>query len=108
MELKRYVQINRGTVYDLEEPQQLRAYEMIKNGTQSVFGVKKTSDNILDLVEVGDLVEHNEYEDELRKVVSNGLERTLYLMGSEYMFYENIVAIYKRQPNGDYKRYEVK
>jgi len=112
MELKRYVQINRGDVYDLQDERQRKAYETIKHGTQSVFGVKKTSDNILDFVEVGDLVEDT--YGITAKVVDFGLsgdggeDERIFKCCYVDILYEDVKAIYKRQPNGDYKKYEVK
>ena len=67
--------------------------------------ITKTSDNILDLVEVGDLVELK--GNDMFYVTS---------INSDYFMNNNdgvnrgsshIVAIYKRQTNGDYKKYEV-
>ena len=81
----------------------------------------KTSDNIIDLVEVGDLVEiessvylHRVYE-QIYKGLNNQVLPYIYMnvhIESQYPLKdvnrEVITSIYKRQPNGDYKRYEVK
>lgn len=70
--------------------------------------LKETSDNILDLVELGDLVEtpkdiqRVEIIEEDRYVLQH--TRTHWIVISKI----NVIAIYKKQPNGDYKRYEVK
>ena len=97
MELKRYVLLGNNWIYDMNDPKDV----WIKTSNRPV---KKTSDNILDLVEVGDLVAHRFWgetesiiqevfriEDILNPIVNSGETK----------------AIYKRQPNGDYKRYEV-
>lgn len=68
--------------------------------------VKSSTDNILDLVEVGDLVE----------LKGNDMFYVTSINGDYFMENKDglnrgsshIIAIYKHQPNGDYKRYEVK
>jgi len=71
------------------------------------FGkVKKTSDNLLDLVEVGDLVAHRfwgETESIIREIRDEG--NLAYEISQSS---GKITAIYKRQQNGDFKKYEVK
>jgi hypothetical protein len=75
----------------------------------------KTSDNILDLVEVGDLVEmDNEWEilqvlrlsktDNPICIVRTSSNTEEYELNNYRKGF--IVAIYKRQLNGDYKKYE--
>jgi hypothetical protein len=85
-----------------------------------VANIKKTSYNILDLVEVGDLVEikdsvylHRVYE-QIYKGLNNQTLSFIYMTihtTSQYLLSdvnkEVITAIYKRQSNGDYKRYEI-
>jgi hypothetical protein len=128
MELKRYVLTNGNEIIE----DNVKGCYVNKHG-YAVYGplgdlfdlhdeskkVKRTSDNILDLVEVGDMVEiGNRFQpcgvmditdiDGSRKPIEDW-----WLCGK---FYRNIIkndnqritAIYKRQPNGDYKRYEVK
>lgn len=118
MELKRYVLtelhgiIDTTKVYDDEtNDYKIDNEELLvrHHSTTTVFTsfgkVKKTSDNLLDLVEVGDLVAHRFWgetesiiqevfriEDILNPIVNSGETK----------------AIYKRQQNGDFKRYEVK
>jgi len=58
-----------------------------------VYTISKTSDNILDLVEDGDLIRTT---------------KKLFEVQFSMLDYGKIVAIYKLQPNGDYKKYEVK
>ena len=95
--LKRYVLLNDDTIIDqVTQPKELIYFHE----------VKKTSDNILDLVEVGDMV-------------ANTYDILVYVLGiiiidgkvwsfdclHELLGAGDITAIYKRQPNGDYKRY---
>lgn len=83
--------------------------------------VKKTSDNIFDLVDVGDLIEikdspylHRVYE-QIYKGLNNQVLSFIYMTihtTGQYLLSEVnkdvIISIYKRQTNGDYKKYEVK
>ena len=75
--------------------------------------VIKKSDNIIDLVEVGDLVEYllttSKYKTKVDRVVSPRVtNHDVYLDLQNAVVSDNdIIIIYKRQPNGDYKRYEV-
>jgi hypothetical protein len=117
-ELKRYVLLENNKIYDTV----LTRYVAVDNvlftyyfGSHDVrVGViKKTSDNILDLVEVGDLVEINEmsgiyYVDSI--IIDEGLR--VFTCDQKYGYWfdfneTEVKAIYKRQTNGDYKRYEV-
>ncbi len=121
MELKRYVLLENDTIVEFYE-NEMFGFSYIENKidgivfTRSAFmkDVKKTSDNILDLVEVGDLVEINEmsgiyYVDSI--IIDEGLR--VFTCDQKYGYWfdfneTEVKAIYKRQTNGDYKRYEVK
>jgi len=108
MELKKYVLFNNNEISILEELDSFYVKNnslFLKNGRVWLGDFKKTSDNLLDLVEVGDLVAHRFWgetesiiqevfriEDILNPIVNSGETK----------------AIYKRQQNGDFKRYEVK
>ena len=123
MELKRYVQI-RKEVFEVEEvifntDNYVQFKAVNENHKRTIYKGDgyKTSDSILDLVEVGDLVElDNEWEilKILRFSKNNNIVCMVYTSSSteEYEFYDyrnkRITAIYKLQPNGDYKKYEVK
>ena len=109
MELKRYVlDTERCFIYDLTKEADVKKFEMIsKFATHFVNGAYKTSDNILELVEVGDLVklhrEHTLY------VVKESKKVNIIV---EDMYGENqtvrkiyIQVLWKLQYNGDYKRY---
>lgn len=98
----RFIQINRGNVYDMQNHFQSRAYQTIKNGKQSVFGIKKVSNNILDFVEPGDLIEIPQTIIRVDRINASGAFETL--ASREY---SKVKAIYKRLPNGDFIRYEV-
>ena len=111
MELKKYVLFNNNEISILEELDSFYVKNnslFLKNGRVWLGDFKKTSDNLLDLVEVGDLVE----EVLICQVTSIGhdvnsdITRFYYLLGSIAWF--DVKAIYKRQQNGDFKRYEVK
>lgn len=103
MELKRYVLMNDNTI--ITDIRQCRyndkKYEYAQSRSKegvvyfrelNVSEVKKTSDNILELVEVGDLVRTTQ---------------KLFEVQFSVLDYGKVIAIYKCQPNGDYKRYEV-
>ena len=105
MELKKYVLFTDGMVYKHNHISDL--YHYMSDDSKCIYvdninqdEVLKTSDNILDFVEVGDLV----------KVF--GIPQPLYFDGmvnvDRMKKNKNIEFIYKLQPNGDYKRYEVK
>lgn len=133
MELKRYVLLNNNNLWDLGSKKNAYGYAfnrytpehkdmyydhfeelngnlILTNGSgkekvvNTLGNIKKTSDNILDLVEpcylddlLGDLYEYN-IDDYVM------IDKVF----SDTDFSEKEVkAIYKRQSNGDYKRYEV-
>jgi len=99
MELKRYVlDTQRCFIYDMQNKYDVKKFEMIsKFATHFVNGACKTSDNILELRETGDLIR-----------TWNGIliELTERLI-KEALREIDIIHLFKRQPNGDYKRYEV-
>ena len=116
MELKRYVLgIEKGII----DTKGIEYYIWERNKLCSGGGgvldiILKTSDNILDLVEVGDLVEYelsttSTYATKIDKVVPcKRIEDKYFNLQNSLVPYDKVVAIYKLQPNGDYKRYEVK
>ena len=115
MEIKKYVLLNDyNLILDSKNEEELRVIHY-KDGDVLKVVVDnwyyplekldyKTSDNILDLVEVGDLVMSDDYVGAL-KVLSNTKHyfRTYHAIVAR----KNVKAIYKRQSNGDYKRYDV-
>lgn len=107
MELKRFVLLNNNKIHDLKNEKDVKAYETVKNSSHADFQVKKTSDNILDLLDVEDLVGYRfwgeDYE-HIEKMTSE--KRRIEKIAYNECWYQ-ILAIYKRQSNGDYKRYEV-
>ena len=108
MELKRYVLLNNNRIYDLQNEKDIKRYDTVKNSSHVDFQVKKTSDNILDLVEGDDLLD---LDGEIVHVFGTDEETGGYVLMNTDMIIKNssnITAIYKRQANGDYKRYEVK
>lgn len=107
MEIKRYVLLNNNRIYDLQNEKDIKAYETVKNSSHVDFQVKNTSDNILDLIEGNDLLD---LDGEIVHVFGIDEETGGYVLMNTDMIIKNsfnIVAIYKRQTNGDYKRYEV-
>ena len=107
MKLERYVLLDNTMIFDRnvikEEDFIFRILKRIENDdTENLCRqLKKTSNNILDLVEVGDLVEYVRYGD--KETVLKQYDKYT----DNILQYDNISAIYKKQPNGDYKRYEV-
>ena len=134
MELKRYVMLNKE-IYEVERVLEndvkhvyFKAVGEEYNRTIYDGDVYKTSDNILDLVEMADLVEvdylngllnRNGSEVRIHKielvqlVVKDVSGKTKIIIdmtedSNKTVKPECVIAIYKRQPNGDYKKYEVK
>ena len=100
MELKRYVLLKRGTILTK------RMFEEQKK-VDDWFATRlfiKTSDNILDLVEVGDLADIRDGIMSIDGIYENDIVLCRDIVTKDK---DNIKAIYKRQSNGDYKRYEV-
>jgi hypothetical protein len=104
-------------IYDLTNEKDVKKYDTVRNGNPTAYGVKRSSDNLLDLVEVGDLVEclyHKESSDGTKWIETpiyyvNSISNTYFHLPvfSIEKKHKNIVAIWKR--NGDtLKRYEVK
>ena len=118
MKLKRYVLLENNEIYDLEKQLILGdgreevggylGYELKigSNFTTTRYGdILKTSDNILDLVEAGDLVKGDTaciFVSEVTGIYDEEIQ-TLYHL----YWKKEIDTIYKKQPNGDYKKYEV-
>ena len=117
MELKRYVLTDDKQIYDLtklsyypsidgvNKRYQIPSRNLYTSETETLnYRVIKTSDNILDLVVPctlwdldGDLYEHTMGDFVMIDKVFD----------DSSMSVRNVTAIYKKQPNGDYKRYEV-
>ena len=115
MELKKYVLLKDNRVVEIYKKEKF-GYSYVDEVindivcTRSILisDVKKTSDNILDLVGVGDLVGYRfwgeDYENIDKMRDEQNINNDIKYNGNGFV----IVAIYKRQTNGDYKRYEVK
>ena len=111
MEIKKYALLKNNAIVELYENNKFWFSYVGEEKDGIVFissaltsDVKLTSDNILDLVEVGDLVMSDDYVGAL-KVLSNTKHyfRTYHAIVAK----KNVKEIYKRQLNGDYKRYDV-
>lgn len=122
MELKRYVMLDKKEIIDTSkeifyfrgENQLYRDRPNAPQVTVRIGTAIKTSDNILDLVEEGDLVELSggkERKNDIHMII-NAINGNMITWDNLWIYKERdkdiISAIYKRQPNGDYKRYEVK
>ncbi|MDY0278570.1 MAG: hypothetical protein RBQ97_10865 [Acholeplasma sp.] len=117
MTIKKYILLNNNKIYDLQNEKDIKAYKIVKNSNHVDLQVKKTSDNILDLVEVEDLI--GCYYEKKSSDGETWIETPIYYVNgiSETHYHlpvfsiekddKHIKAIYKLQPNGDYKRYEV-
>ena len=114
MELKRYVLLNDyNLILDSKNEEELRVVHYADGDELKVVVDNwyyplakldyKTSDNILNLVELGDLVEDG---NNIMRVAQ--YENGVFFDVDSYTCQEGFVkAIYKRQTNGDYVRYEV-
>ena len=130
MELKRYVLTDRNNIVDLSKGciyanghvgKFILKDDIVYNqyddsyDLQTYCKIKNTSDNILDLVDVGDLLEKdNDWEILKVMKIRRGDAVCIIRTSSNIEEYEvkdyrksSILAIYKRQTNGDYKRYEI-
>jgi hypothetical protein len=103
MELKRYVLLNKNVIYDTKDFDDVKKFSMVKNSSHLDYQVKATSDNVLDLVEVGDLVESRNMILRVSQIRGKQFESEHFGI-SDFQ----VISIYKRKPNGDYKKYEVK
>lgn len=111
MELKRYVLFNDKMIYKFNKESGL--YHFDNNFNICISGsyvredlVIKTSDNILDLVEIGDLVEQDFKGDNYIQRIDVESDLAKIKEDIECGYSNYYPCIYKRQPNGDYKRYQ--
>lgn len=114
MEIKKYVLLDNNNILEISSPNNLN------NDDLEYFSqhMTKTSDNILDLIEVGDLIQC--YYEKKSSDGETWIETPIYYVNgiSETHYHlpvfsiekddKHIKAIYKKQTNGDYKKYEVK
>ena len=106
----RYILLNNNKIYDLHDTKDVKAYDTVKGSSHDDFKVKKTSNNILNLLEPctlwdlsGDLFEEH--------LNDNWVFINKYFSDTDFSNRSKdakVVAIYKRQSNGDFKKYEVK
>jgi len=95
--LKRFVLTSHNTIYEVVDK------KVLPIGLRDNY--IKTSDNILDLVEIGDLVVGQSYIYVSEVTEINNKEIGVF----NYLFWKSeITAFWKKQSNGDYKKYEVK
>jgi hypothetical protein len=92
----------------LHDTKDVKAYDTVKGSSHDDFKVKKSSNNILDLVEVGDLVAHRFWGETESIIKEMRCETDInWHVKQDVVVSGEITSIYKRQPNGDYKRYIV-
>ena len=121
MEFKRYVLLKDNNIVEFYENDKFGFSYVEKEQDGIIFtrsaltrDVKLTSDNILDLLENKDLVElkGGDGNDNDVHMIVNVIDGNMITLDKLWIYKERdrdtIAAIYKRQPNGDYKRYEVK
>lgn len=125
MKLERYVVLNNCILYDLVSEYDIMKFNMVKNGNPIRYGVKKTSNNKLDLVEVGDLIGiertiHGQLDnekftgEEVKQIITlknrsnrdGETNKRIYFNGG-YCRDCDVLSIYIREPGGNYKRYEI-
>ena len=111
-QLKRYVLLEDCTIWENDNFHVCDVNRLARPSGVIIGTIIKTSDDILELVEIGDLVEDTYGITAM--VVAFGLigeggedERTFKCCYVDVL-YEDVKAIYKRQSNGDYKKYEAK
>lgn len=109
MELKRYVLLSNNTILDTNGTEYY-LYEQNKlcGGGGGVIGtIKRSSDNILDLVDVGDMLLRN--DDFCYHIIVTDISEDTFYGEHESIWRGNKIShLWKRRANGDYKRYEVK
>lgn len=113
MELKKYILLKNNTIVKFYKNERF-GFSYIEDEINGVIltrsllisNVKKTSDNILDLVEPGDMLLRN--DDCYYYIVVTDIDTdTFYGDNAEIWRGNRITYIWKCQENGDYKRYEV-
>lgn len=140
MELKRYVLLTNNEIRDLGSKKDTYGYafnrytsehenmyydhfEELKGSLVLTCGsgeskaineigtIKRTSDNILDLIELGDLIEIRTVPKTIALVEAikpnNTGDTFIHFNYNDFVWLGALKVFYKRQPNGDYKRYEV-
>lgn len=109
--IKRYVVLKDGTLYDLKDyffkVERGKCYVFTTYGgfTFEVDEVKKTSDDILDLVEVEDLVSDGGNYPHVMEVIS--VCKHYFRSQGSSATRSKVIAVWKKQLNGDYKMYKV-
>jgi hypothetical protein len=125
MEIKKYALLEDKTIQECNEDKMHITSDnyLAMNSGMIIDKVLKTSNNILDLVEEGDLVDilftgNNTYHKlEVMEITDRSLITSHLHITKENMYgftYDEtkkipfIRTLFKLQPNGDYKKYEVK
>jgi hypothetical protein len=115
MILKKYVLLKNKMLLDKDKSNKIyfdygkdiaRYWYVVNKGHEYALrdeDIIKTSDNILDFIDVGDLIETSKTIIRVDGITYLGAFETL--ASREY---SDVKAFYKRQPNGDYKKYKVK
>lgn len=112
--MSKYILFTDGMIYEFNKESGL--YHHVVNNHEEYINkcvhpnqintvlIKKTSDSILDLIEIGDAVEIKNWGKMFVKTLYYDDFGALYV-NDLYVYYDSFV--YKQQLNGDYKRYEV-
>jgi hypothetical protein len=115
-EIKKYVLLDDKRIVEIYGKTKF-GYEYVDSKTENGIVVTRTiledkiiksSNNLLDLVEKRDLIEF--VDNDIHMVISadeGNFITTTNLFIYKKRDYDKLKSIYKRQPNGDYKRYEV-
>lgn len=118
MELKRYVLTRFNGVTEIQSKEEYEKQIKVDKWVAERMFVK-TSDNILDLVEEGDLfifdrnagTKHIDYISKIRSQINGRLEYNLFNyieLIEDVLTFNKKIYLYKLQPNGDYKKYDIK
>jgi hypothetical protein len=114
MEIKKYVLLDDKRIVEICGKTKF-GYEYVESKTESGIVITrtlledkivKTSDNILDLVEVGDMLLRS--DDFLYHIIVTDITEDTFYGEYEHIWRGNRIShLWKHQLNGDYKKYEV-
>jgi hypothetical protein len=118
MELKRYVLWKFNSKKSILTKKSFEEQYEVDNWVAET-GFIRTSDNMLDLVEEGDLfifdrkdgTKHICYISKIRSQINGRLEYNLFNyieLTEDVLTFNKSMYLYKLQPNGDYKKYDIK
>ena len=113
MEIKKYVLLDNNNILEISSPNNLN------NDDLEYFKkhMRKTSDNIFELLRMGDFVEYYRRSMKFDRYFVDTIQPPI-LIDDNNVKYGNVIigldkeynlktSVYKKQSNGDYKKYEV-